>query len=208
MLLQKLFRNQHQRGPAIGDLRAVRYLQWRRDARVLLRDLRRVIIGQIGIAHLGERIQAGVRVIFVGDPVEGVAGSSVFLHVNLRDFPEQLREHEVAVLRSFEMVIRRRAEDIASIEGGHRLLLFRADNQDGIVKSAHDPLRAEDDRKRAARARRFGMHRRDPVQRRVDLRHKRTEVQLLGELAGVEIAHCRCFDFRRIDLGIVDRFPT
>ena len=38
--------------------------------------------------------------------------------------------------------------------------------------------------------------------------HERAEMQLFGELAGVEISHRRRFDFRRLDFRIGDRFAA
>ena len=76
------------------------------------------------------------------------------------------------------------------------------------MKSAHDPLRAEQNRERTGSARRLGVHRRNAAQLRVDLGNERPKVQLLGELAGVKVAHGRRLDLRRIDLRVVDRFPA
>ena len=166
------------------------------------------IVGQIGFAHLRHRVQARVRVVLVGDRGEVVGRGAIFLDVDLRDPPEQFREHEVAVFRLLDVIIRRRAKNIGAIQRRHRLLLFRADDEDRVVKSAHDPLRAEQDGERTGSAGRFGVHRRNAVQFRVDLGNERAEMQLLGELAGVEIAHRRRLDFRRIDLRVVDRFPA
>ena len=67
-------------------------------------------------------------------------------------------------------------------------------------------MRAEQNRKRAGSASRFGVHGRDAVQFRIDLRNKRAEMQLFGELPGVEISNRPRLDFRRIDLRVVDRF--
>ena len=49
------------------------------------------------------------------------------------------------------------------------------------------------------------MHRWNSAQFRIDLRNKRSELQLLGELTRVEIANCTRLDFRRINLRVVDR---
>ena len=40
----------------------------------------------------------------------------------------------------------------------------------------------------------------------IDLRNKRAEMQLLGELPGIEISNRRRLNFRGIDLRIIDRF--
>ena len=101
--------------------------------------------------------------------------------------------------------IGRRAEHIGAIFRRHRLLLFRADDEHGVVKTAHDPLRAEQDGERAGSAGRFGVHRRDAVKFLVDLGNESAEVKLLGKLAGVEVADRRGLDFRRVDLRVVDR---
>ena len=61
-------------------------------------------------------------------------------------------------------IIRRRAENIGAVERRHRLLLLRADDEHGVVKSAHDPLRAEQHGKSAGSAGRFGMHGRNAMQ--------------------------------------------
>ena len=50
------------------------------------------------------------------------------------------------------------------------------------------------------------MHRRNAVQFFVDLGNEGAEMQLLGKLAGVEIAHRRSLNFRGIDLRVIDRF--
>ena len=74
------------------------------------------------------------------------------------------------------------------------------------MKSAHDPLRAEQYRERAGRAGRFRMHRRNAAQFRVDLGDKRSELELFRELSGVEISNRARLDLRRVDLCIIDRF--
>src|SRR4051812_23760955 len=73
------------------------------------------------------------------------------------------------------------------------------------MEAAHDPLRAEQHGKRTGSARGFGVHGRDAVQGGVDFRHESTEMELLGELAAVEISHRRGLDMRRIDLRILQR---
>ena len=50
------------------------------------------------------------------------------------------------------------------------------------------------------------MDRRDTVQFRIDFRDKRSEMQLLGELPGVEITDRGGLDFGRISLRIIERF--
>ena len=50
------------------------------------------------------------------------------------------------------------------------------------------------------------MHGRNAAQLRIDLRNECAELQLLGELAGVEIADRARLNFCGIDLGVVDRF--
>src|SRR5882724_6707731 len=49
------------------------------------------------------------------------------------------------------------------------------------------------------------MHRRNTAQFRVDLRNECAQLQLLGKLARVEIAHCTCLNFARVDLRVVER---
>src|SRR5882724_10353495 len=49
------------------------------------------------------------------------------------------------------------------------------------------------------------MHRRNTAQFRVDLRNECAELQLLGKLARVEIAHCARLNFARVDLRVVER---
>ena len=49
------------------------------------------------------------------------------------------------------------------------------------------------------------MHRWDPAQLRIDLRDKRTQLQLFGELTRVEIANRAGLNFRRINLRVIDR---
>jgi hypothetical protein len=49
------------------------------------------------------------------------------------------------------------------------------------------------------------MHRWNTAQFRIDLRNKRTELQLFGELPCVEIANRTRLNFRRINLRVVDR---
>ena len=52
------------------------------------------------------------------------------------------------------------------------------------------------------------MHRRNAAQFRIDLRNKRAQLQLRGELSGVEISYRAGLNFAGIDLGVVDRlFP-
>ena len=80
--------NKDKRSAAVGDLRTIRYFERGSYAGVLVRDLGCAVIGQVGVAHLGERIQAGVRVIFVCYPGEFLLGSAIFLDVNLRDLAE------------------------------------------------------------------------------------------------------------------------
>ena len=103
------------------------------------------------------------------------------------------------------MIIGRRAEHIRAIERRHRLLLFRANHEHGIVKTAHDPLRAEKHGERTGSARGFGMHRRDAMKCRVNFRDECAEMQLFGELASVEVSHRRRFDLRRFDLRVGNR---
>jgi len=52
------------------------------------------------------------------------------------------------------------------------------------------------------------VHRRDAAQFRIDLRDKRTELQLFRELARVEIPNCACLNFSRINLRIFNRLLT
>ena len=82
-------------------------------------------------------------VIFPCDSSQVRFGRAIFLNVNLRDPPEQFREHEIAVLRLFIVIIGSRAENIRPIKGRHRFLLFRTDDQHNIIKAAHNPFRAE-----------------------------------------------------------------
>jgi len=49
------------------------------------------------------------------------------------------------------------------------------------------------------------VHRWDSAQFRIDLRNKRTELQLFCKLARVEIANCARLNFARINLRIFDR---
>ena len=74
--------------------------------------LRSAIERKIGIAHLCERIQLGVRIIFPRHLSKVTFTRPVLLDVNLCNAPEQLREHEIAVLGFFIVVIGRRPEDI------------------------------------------------------------------------------------------------
>jgi hypothetical protein len=67
-------------------------------------------------------------------------------------------------------------------------------------------LRAEQNRKRARGTGRFRVHSRDAAQLRIDLGNECAELQLLGELPGIEIADRACLNFRGINLGIVDCF--
>ena len=76
------------------------------------------------------------------------------------------------------------------------------------MKSAHDPLRTEQNGERPGSAGRFGVHSRNAMQFRIDLGNKRPEMELLSELARVEISHRRCLDFRGVDLSIGDRFAA
>ena len=149
-----------------------------------------------------------MRVILVGHLRQRVLGDSIFIDVNLRNFAKQLREHEVAVFRLLNVIIRRSAKNIGTIQGRHRLLLFGANDQDDIVDTAHDPLRGEQNRERAGSAGSLGVHGWDTMQFRIDLRQKRTQMELLGELARVEITYRARVDFSRIDLRIFDRFPA
>src|SRR5216110_1436621 len=64
------------------------------------------------------------------------------------------------------------AKNIGPIERRHRLLLLRTNDEHGIVKSAHDPFRAEQNRERPRCARGFGVHRRNSAQLRIDLRNE------------------------------------
>ena len=87
-------------------------------------------------------------------------------------------------------------------------MLFGADNEDGVVKSAHDPLRPEQDGEGAGSAGRLRVHGRDAVQFFVDLRNERAEMKLLRELPGVEVADRRGLDFARVDLRVLERFAA
>src|SRR5437660_8771503 len=49
------------------------------------------------------------------------------------------------------------------------------------------------------------MHRRNAMQRRIDLWNKRTQMELFRELPGIEISHRRRLNFLRIDVRVVDR---
>ena len=46
------------------------------------------------------------------------------------------------------------------------------------------------------------------MKRRINLRNERAEMELPGELAGIEIPDGRGLDFARIDLCVVERFAT
>ena len=173
--------------------------------RVFVRDLRCGIERKIGVTHLRQRIQLGMSVVFPSDLCEIRFGCAVFLDVNLRDAPEQFREHEIAILGLFIVIIGSRAEHIGAIERRHRLLLFRSDHENNIVKSTDDPFRAKQYRESAGCAGCFGVHRRNATQFRIDLRNKRAELQLFGKLARVEIANCTGLNLRRINLCIIDR---
>src|SRR5437879_8197322 len=50
------------------------------------------------------------------------------------------------------------------------------------------------------------MHCRNAAQFRIDLRNKRAELQLFGELSGVEISNRARLNVADVDLGIVERF--
>src|SRR5207247_194172 len=84
----------------------------------------RAIGSEIGIAHLRERIQLCVRIIFPRDSSQVCFGRAVFLDVNLCDASEQFWEHEIAILRLFVVIIGCRAEHIGPVEGRHRFLLL------------------------------------------------------------------------------------
>src|SRR5438128_4214094 len=73
------------------------------------------------------------------------------------------------------------------------------------MKPTHDPFRAKQHREGSRRTCCFGVHRWDAAQFRIDLRNKRAELQLLRELASVEIANRARLNLARIDLRIVDR---
>ena len=88
MLVEILAGDQHKRRAAVGDLRTIGHFERGSYAGVLVRDLGCAVVGQVGVPHLGERIQAGVRVIFVCYPGEFLLGSAIFLDVNLRDLAE------------------------------------------------------------------------------------------------------------------------
>ena len=75
--------DEHDRSRAVGDLRAIGDAQGRSDARIFLRDLRGIVVGQVGIAHLRQRIEPRVRVIFVGDRGEVVGRGAIFVDVDL-----------------------------------------------------------------------------------------------------------------------------
>ena len=168
--------------------------------------MRSAIEREIGIAHLCQRIEFRVRVVFPRHLREVFFARAVLVDVNLCDPPEQFREHKIAVLRFFIVIIGRRAEDVGAVERRHGFLLFRADHEHDIVKSADDPLGAEQNGKRAGSTSRFGVHRRNAAQFRIDLWNERAELQLFGELAGIEIADRARLNFRGINLRIVDRF--
>ena len=85
-------------------------------------------------------------------------------------------------------------------------MLFRANDEHHVVKAAHDPFSAEQHRKRTRCACRFGVHRRDPAQFRIDFRNKRAELQLFRELPGVEIPNRTRLNFCGINFRVVDRF--
>src|SRR6059058_3811650 len=118
--------NENNRCRTIGDLGTIGDFKRRSDAWIFIRNLRCAIEGEISITHLRKRIQLGVRIIFPCDQRQICLGSAVFLDVNLRDPTEQFREHEIAVLRFFIVIIGSSAEHIRSIKRRHRLLLFRA----------------------------------------------------------------------------------
>ena len=82
-----------------------------------------------------------MRVILVRDPRELVRICAIFLDVDLRNASEQLREHEIAVFRLFEVIISGRAEHVAAVERRHRFLLFRADYQQLRASWGGDPAR-------------------------------------------------------------------
>jgi len=50
------------------------------------------------------------------------------------------------------------------------------------------------------------VHGRNPAQFWVDLWNERAELQLLRELAGIEITNRARLNFRGIDLRVIDRF--
>ncbi len=186
-------------------MRAIRNFQWRRDAWILVGNLRSAIERQIGIPHLRERIEFRVRVVFPGDRRQVRLFGAILIHVNLRDLSEKLWEHEIAVLRFLVVIIGGRAENIRAIERRHCFLLLRANDEHRIVKPAHDPFRAEQNGKRSRSAGRFGVHRRNAAQFRVDLRNKSAELQLFGELAGVEISDRTRLNLSRVDFGVIER---
>ena len=142
-LLQIFSRDEHNRRRAISDLRAIGNFQRRRDARILVRNLRGTIECQIGIAHLRKRIQFRMGVVFPGDCRQVRLFGAILVDVNLCNAPEKLREHEIAIFGFFVVIIGGRAENIRAIERRHRLLLLCANHQHRIVKPAHDPFRAE-----------------------------------------------------------------
>ena len=84
-----------------------------------------------------------MRVVFPRHLREICFARAVLVDVNLRDASEQFRKHEVAVFRFLVVIIGGRSEHIGAIKRRHCLLLLRSDNEDRVVKSAHDPLRAE-----------------------------------------------------------------
>jgi hypothetical protein len=110
--------------------------------RVLIGNLGCRIESEISVAHLGEWIQFRVRIIFPCHQGEVRFGRAVFLDINLCDAPEQLREHKIAVLRLFIVIVGSRAEDVRTIERRHRFLLFRANDEHDVMKPADDPFRA------------------------------------------------------------------
>ena len=126
--VQVLSGNQNKRCGSIGDLRAIGHLQWLRHMRILVRHLRCRIQSQIGVAHLCHRIQLSMRVIFPRYQRQVRFGRTVFVDINLRDAAEQFREHEIAILRFFIVVIGSCAKHVGTVECRHRLLLFRANN--------------------------------------------------------------------------------
>ena len=147
-----------------------------------------------------------MRVILIRDLRQCILGDAIFIDVNLRNFAEQFREHEVTVFRSLNVIIRRGAKNIGAVKGRHRFLLFHTNDEDDIVKTAHDPLRGEQNGERTGSACGLGVHGGNAMQLRVDLRQKRAEMQLLGKLSGVEITDRAGVDFARIDLRVGDRF--
>ena len=109
------------------------------------------------------------------------------------------------------MIISRRAQNVGAVERRHCLLLFRTDDENRVVESAHDVVGAEEDGESARSAGRFRMHGRNSAQFLVDLGYKCAEMKLFGKLAGVEISDRRGARFPPDRFlhhqGLCDRIP-